>query len=78
MPSWMVATPRRPAIARPSDCGSMPIRAATSSDSEVRMILIIRSVPILPEPMIATFVFMQSIRAKRFGPTHPPGRKPPW
>ena len=47
-PSAVVATPRRAARARPSDCGSMPTMAATDSGPSPRRILIIRSVPILP------------------------------
>jgi hypothetical protein len=35
----------------------MPTKAPISSTSDRRMTLIIRSVPILPDPMIATFVF---------------------
>src|SRR5690606_19333124 len=59
MPSLVVRTPRRAARARPSDCGSTPTSAAISSAPLVlRRILIIRSVPILPEPMIATFLAM--------------------
>ena len=34
----------------------MPTIAATSSDSDNLMTLNIRSVPMLPEPMMATFV----------------------
>src|SRR5216684_1229222 len=52
MPSGVASTPRLRARARPSLAGSMPIRAASSSCSE-RRIFIIRSVPMLPEPMIA-------------------------
>ena len=53
----VVGRRRRPsaaARARPSDAGSMPTIAPISSVCDRRMTLIIRSVPILPEPMIAT------------------------
>ena len=51
-------TPMRAARASPSESGSMPTNAAASRLSEVCRILIIRSVPILPEPMMATLVGM--------------------
>src|SRR5271165_2059874 len=54
MPCEEVGTPSRLARARPSDSGSMPIIAAIVNGPAVRRILIIRSVPMLPEPMIAT------------------------
>src|SRR5271167_920296 len=57
MPSWVVGTPSRLARARPSDCGSMPTIAPISRFFEVRITLIIRSVPILPDPMIAQGIF---------------------
>jgi hypothetical protein len=41
------------ARARPSEAGSMPTIAAISRCLPPRMILIMRSVPMLPEPMIA-------------------------
>jgi hypothetical protein len=40
--------------------GSIPTIAPISSTSLVRMILIIKSVPILPDPMIAAFTFAMS------------------
>ena len=52
-PVEIAATPRRAARARPSDSGSMPTMALTARIPLPRMILIIRSVPMLPEPMIA-------------------------
>src|SRR5450830_841106 len=54
-PSWVVDTPRRRARARPSEAASMPTITAISRCWPWRRILIIRSVPILPEPMMATF-----------------------
>ena len=53
MPPAVVVTPSLVARASPSDTGSIPTIAAISRTLERRMILIIRSVPILPEPMIA-------------------------
>ncbi len=55
-PSWVVATFSRRARARPSESGSMPAMAAISRDSDSRRTLIIRSVPMLPDPMTATLV----------------------
>src|SRR6185312_8786460 len=46
--------PNLRARSRPSDFGSMPTSAAISSTGELRRILIIKSVPILPEPIMAT------------------------
>jgi len=57
-PSWVVGTPNRAARASPSESGSMPTMAPISRVSESRSTLIIRSVPMLPEPITATFVFM--------------------
>ncbi len=51
-PRAVVATFIRPARASPSDAGSMPTMAATCSAGDNRLILIIRSVPMLPDPMI--------------------------
>src|SRR5688572_28800854 len=59
-PSTVVATPMRRARARPSDAGSMPTMAATVRGPPARLILIIRSVPMLPEPMIATWCGMSA------------------
>jgi hypothetical protein len=53
-PSAVVGTPIRAARARPSDAGSMPTMAPTVKGPSLRRILIIRSVPMLPEPMMAT------------------------
>ena len=39
----------------------MPTMAAISSVPDRRMILIIRSVPMLPEPMTATLVLVMSL-----------------
>src|SRR5699024_3937771 len=58
MPSAVVATPSRAARAKPSDSGSMPTSAAISRLSPWRRILIIRSVPILPEPITATLTLL--------------------
>jgi hypothetical protein len=55
-PSCVVATPMRLARARPSESGSTPTITATCKVGEVRRILIMRSVPMLPDPMMATFV----------------------
>ena len=57
-PSWVIATPMRAARARPSEAGSMPTIAPISRCRALRRILIIRSVPILPEPMMATLSFL--------------------
>ena len=46
----------RAARASPSESGSIPTIAPISRCCAVRMTLIIRSVPMLPDPMIATFV----------------------
>ena len=54
MPSDEVAIPSRFARARPSDARSMPIIAASRNGPSLRLILIIKSVPMLPDPMIAT------------------------
>ena len=58
MPPSVTGTPMRLARARPSDSGSMPTSAPISRRFEVRRTLIMRSVPILPEPMIPTLVAM--------------------
>ena len=42
----------------PSESASIPAKAVTSSTSEVRKILMRRSVPMFPEPMMATFFFI--------------------
>ena len=57
MPSCVTGTSSRAARASPSEFGSMPTIAPISRFSDMRMILIIRSVPILPEPMIAHVIF---------------------
>ena len=57
-PSWVVATPMRAARARPSEAGSIPTMAPISRCLALRKILIIRSVPMLPEPMMATLSFL--------------------
>jgi hypothetical protein len=73
-PSDVVGTFIRWARARPSESGSMPTIAPISSTSECRMTLIIRSVPMLPDPMIATLVLVtapphaRTSRTRR--PTH--------
>src|SRR3546814_12655507 len=55
-PSAVIGTPSRSARFRPSDSGSIPTNAPISSTSDRRNTFIIRSVPILHDPMIATFV----------------------
>jgi len=57
-PSCVTATPMRAARARPSELGSMPTIAAISMCLPCRRILIIRSVPMLPDPMIAALSFL--------------------
>src|SRR5258706_3009440 len=58
MPPASAGTPIRRARARPSDSGSIPTSAPISRTVEVRSTLIIRSVPMFPEPRIATLVFI--------------------
>ena len=55
-PSAVVGTPIRAARASPSEAGSIPTIAPISRTDEVRMTLIIRSVPMLPGPTTATLV----------------------
>jgi hypothetical protein len=55
------------ARASPSDAGSIPTRAPISSVPELRSTLIIRSVPMLPLPMIAILVDMENASG-RIGP----------
>ncbi len=55
IPRAVVGTPRRAARCSPGDSGSIPTKAPISSTFERRITLIIKSVPIFPEPMIATF-----------------------
>ncbi len=54
IPSAVVATPKRSARAKPSEFGSIPTMATTSRGPSLRRILIIKSVPMFPEPMMAT------------------------
>ncbi|MNR24328.1 hypothetical protein D3C85_1414010 [compost metagenome] len=66
-PSWVTATPMRWARARPSEAGSMPTMTAISRCLALRRILIIKSVPMLPEPMMATlslFIVVASFARK--------------
>ena len=56
-PAAVVGTPSRLALASPSEAGSMPTIAAISSIWDSRITLIMRSVPMLPDPMMATLVF---------------------
>src|SRR5581483_11938018 len=56
MPLSVVAIPSSRARASPSDVGSIPTSQVSSSHS-LRSSLYIRSVPMLPEPMIAVFTF---------------------
>src|SRR5690554_1425575 len=55
--SAVVSKPKRAARAKPSEFGSTPTIAPISTYLALRMILIIRSVPILPEPMMALLIF---------------------
>src|ERR1700722_12182965 len=55
-PSAVVGTFSRAARASPSEDGSMPTTAPISKFRDSRITLIIRSVPILPDPITATFV----------------------
>jgi class 3 adenylate cyclase len=55
-PSAVVGTPSRCARRKPSESGSIPTIAPISSSCDSRSTLIIRSVPILPEPITATLV----------------------
>ena len=50
IPEAVASTPSSRARARPSEAGSMPTRARSSSDGE-RSSLCTRSVPMLPDPM---------------------------
>src|SRR5712691_11452958 len=54
-PSWVANIPRRRARASPSESGSTPTMALIWSAPPWRMTLIIKSVPMFPDPMIATF-----------------------
>src|SRR5690606_13072034 len=56
IPSWVVGTPSRAARARPSELGSIPTMAPMLRYLLWRSTLIIRSVPILPEPIMATAI----------------------
>ncbi|MNT20718.1 hypothetical protein D3C72_1560330 [compost metagenome] len=60
MPCAVTGTPMREARARPSEAGSMPTMVPIVRCRPWRMTLIIRSVPILPEPMMATGIFLLS------------------
>ena len=53
IPSCVVAMPCARAIARPSEAGSIPTTTASSMFWGYLIIFIIKSVPMLPEPMIA-------------------------
>ena len=57
-PSCVVATPIRAARPSPSDAASIPTIAPISICSPCRRILIIRSVPMLPLPMMPTLSFL--------------------
>ncbi len=65
-PSAVVGTPIRLARARPSDSASIPTIAPISRCSALRSTLIMRSVPMLPEPMIATGHFCALIMCPFF------------
>ena len=60
IPLSVISIPNVFARARPSEFGSIPTRTAMSKTVDVRIILIIRSVPIFPEPIMATFVFIEA------------------
>ncbi len=83
MPSCVVTTPSRCARARPSDCGSTPTIATVSRFRPCRSSLIMRSVPMFREPMIAIFTLpicftlwkRQPIRSR--GPRCAPRRRRP-
>src|SRR3546814_97877 len=62
-PSAVIGTPSRSARFRPSDSGSITTNAPISSTSDRRITFIIRSVTILPDPMIATLVLPLGIVA---------------
>ena len=68
IPSAVIGTPMRLARANPSESGSMPTIAPIVSGPSLRRILIIRSVPMLPDPMIATGHSL----LQRHGCTRPP------
>src|SRR5258708_32822056 len=55
-----MGTPIRLARANPSDEASTPTRAPISSDVDFRKTLIIKSVPMLPDPMMATLCIVFS------------------
>src|SRR5687768_10981357 len=50
--------PNDRARANPSDCGSIPVSRANSMWPGLRRILNIRSLPILPEPRMATLTLL--------------------
>src|SRR5882762_7881247 len=60
-PSAVVATFSRAARANPSEAASMPTIAPNSRFCDTRITLIIRSVPILPDPIAATFIRRMSL-----------------
>src|SRR5215207_6876864 len=83
IPEAVASTPSSRARARPSEAGSMPTRARSSSEGE-RSSLAIRSVPMLPDPMTTQDSVMvrsprsgddQADRAQpvELGPEHVPG-----
>ncbi|ADI04565.1 hypothetical protein SBI_01444 [Streptomyces bingchenggensis BCW-1] len=82
--SWAVATFCRRAWARSSEAGSMPAIATISRPSDSRSTLIIRSVPMLQDPMIATFVrafiwlLIRSLLLRRTRPCACRKYHPPW
>ncbi|KAM9862958.1 hypothetical protein ACI1US_01198 [Leucobacter sp. BZR 635] len=65
MPSCVVGMPRRAARASPSEAGSMPTIAPISSVSLRRITLNMRSVPMLPGPIMATRVFVMPLLLPR-------------
>ncbi|GAA1642713.1 hypothetical protein GCM10009679_54600 [Saccharothrix algeriensis] len=64
----MVATPSRAARASPSDSGSIPTIATIRSDSLNRNTLIIRSVPMFPDPITATPAFTGCLPCRLLAP----------
>src|SRR5699024_2951587 len=56
-PSCVVFTPKLRARANPSESGSIPTTVSIATFAPCSKILIIRSVPILPEPIIAARTF---------------------
>src|SRR5229473_7217069 len=58
IPSWLARMPRERARASPSEAGSMPVNSTNSICPGCLRSLYIKSLPILPDPMIATFTLL--------------------